>query len=255
MPREGNSAFSAALLEPDAPVPQNIVDPEGCIAPKRFAVYRNNVTTSLTEAMGSTFVSVKNMVGENFFNQVARAFIRANPPKSPVLYEYGEGFDDMLAGIEQLKHLPFLPEIARADRAWLESFHAADSAILSPEEMGAIAPDELDGLRFVAHPAARLIRSDYPLHAIWISARDAKMPENAEGAQSILITRPDIEVRSMALDAAQTGFFASLIDGAPLGVAAEVAMSISDEFDLPGALGLVLQSGAFGPLVPGERGQ
>ena len=51
MPLEDRqAAFAGALLDPRLPVPQGVVDPAGNPAPKRFAVYRNNVTVSLIEA-------------------------------------------------------------------------------------------------------------------------------------------------------------------------------------------------------------
>ena len=43
--------FAAALLDPDAALPPGVIDPRGRPAPKRFAVYRNNVASSLVDAL------------------------------------------------------------------------------------------------------------------------------------------------------------------------------------------------------------
>ena len=42
------SDFTAAILDPDAPVPPGLLDPEGRPAGKRFNVYRNNLAASLS---------------------------------------------------------------------------------------------------------------------------------------------------------------------------------------------------------------
>ena len=84
---DGQTGFTEALLQPDAPVPQNVVDPKGRIAPKRFAVYRNNVTVSLVEALKATFPAVVALVGEAFFAEMARQFVRKTPPQSPLMFK------------------------------------------------------------------------------------------------------------------------------------------------------------------------
>src|SRR5690606_21749375 len=122
------------------------------------------------------------------------------PPLSPVLHEYGEGFVDVIARTDAAERLPFLPQLAEADRAWLRPYHAADAQVLSPADRGAVDPDRLHDSVLEPHPATRLIDSRFPLHAIWTAARDGRMPDRAKGPQSILITRPYDEVRTRALD-------------------------------------------------------
>ena len=79
------SAFAEALLDPDRPLPAGIIDPDGAPAPKRFAVYRNNVTVSLIEALAAGFPVVQRIVGEEFFGAMACEFVRAHPPGSPLV--------------------------------------------------------------------------------------------------------------------------------------------------------------------------
>ncbi|MEZ5722575.1 MAG: DNA-binding domain-containing protein [Paracoccaceae bacterium] len=69
-----------------------MVDAAGRAAGKRFDVYRNNVVVSLSEALATGFPVVRKLVGEAFFSAMAGVFVRAHPPRSPVLTMYGEGF-------------------------------------------------------------------------------------------------------------------------------------------------------------------
>ena len=247
MQREGQDAFAEALIRPEAEMPAGIVDPEGNPAPKRFAVYRNNVTVSLTEALLATFGAVAAMVGEDFFKEMARAFIRTNPPESPLLMEYGLGFPEFIENFERADSLPFLADVARVDRAWLDAFHAADASSLDPGQLAGVGENDLLALRFRVHPATRFISSAFPVVAIWTAGKsgEAAAGIDPELKQSALIARPDIEVFVHALTPDEVVFFSLLIEGKPLGEAAEKAIEINAEFDLAKALGLMISSGAF----------
>ena len=60
-------AFGAALLDPDLPLPAGVTGPNGKKAQRRFAVYRNNVTVGLVDALAAIFPAIQRLVGEGFF--------------------------------------------------------------------------------------------------------------------------------------------------------------------------------------------
>src|SRR5438105_4199994 len=91
-------AFSAALIDRDRAVPRGLVGPDGEPSPRRFRVYRNNIVASLTEALSDMFPAVCRIVGEDFFRAMARTYLLANPPVSPILLGYGGSFADFIAG-------------------------------------------------------------------------------------------------------------------------------------------------------------
>ena len=247
MQPDGQTAFTSALLAPDAPVPHNIVDPKGRIAPKRFAVYRNNVTVSLVDAVKSTFPAVMALVGEDFFAEMARQFVRRTPPRSPLLFEYGRDFPGFVEGFPPASGLPFLADVARLDRAWLDAFHAADAKPLDAAGLAGVNEAALAETRFAASPATRLVASDYPLVTIWQAARSGQQPQfdSAPQPEWALVTRPDLDIGVLALTPATGALFAALIAGETLGTAAERALARDPEFDFPSALGVVLTGGGF----------
>ena len=93
-PVAGEAAFARALFEDALPAGLAAYPPE--IAQARFAVYRNNVASSLIKALEARFPVIERLVGDAFFKGVAHAFIRAHPPRSPVLMEYGDAFPAFL---------------------------------------------------------------------------------------------------------------------------------------------------------------
>ena len=70
------------------------------------------------------------ITGVDFFRAMARFHIRATPPTSPLLFEYGRDFPDFIETYEYARAMPWLADIARIERAWLDAYHAADAGPL-----------------------------------------------------------------------------------------------------------------------------
>ncbi|WP_265518556.1 DNA-binding domain-containing protein [Nitratireductor luteus] len=253
--RSYGAAFSAAILDPDQPKPDRITGPRGKAADKRFNVYRNNVTYSLVTALAEIFPAVARLLGEHNFRLVARDFLRAHPPRSRMVIEYGHEFAGFLAKLEPVRHLKYLPDLARLERAWLDAYHAADAAPLAPEEVGTLPPEALAGACFISHPAARIVRSRYAIHALFTANRGGEMPERIDAGEpeSVLITRPNLQVKVYKLAPGQFSFIEALMSGRNLQAAAEAAIGNTPSFDLAPAIGLLIESGAFHACMGAER--
>ena len=116
--------FSPALINPDQETPAMVTGPKGKLAVKRFNVYRNNVTVSLIDALASIYPAVQRITGVEFFRAMARFHIRATPPRSPLLFEYGRDFPAFIEHYEYAQSMPYLADVARIERAWLDAYHA-----------------------------------------------------------------------------------------------------------------------------------
>jgi Putative DNA-binding domain len=90
------AVFAAALLDPDRAAPAAVSGPNGKSARKRYGVYRNNVIVSLINALAAVFPATMRITGVVFFRAMARFHIRAKPPTSPLLFEYGRDFPDFI---------------------------------------------------------------------------------------------------------------------------------------------------------------
>lgn len=132
------AAFTAGLLDPDRAPPDSVSGPNGKAAIKRYAVYRNNVTASLIDALAASFPATLRITGPDFFRAMARFHIRETPPTSPLLFEYGRDFPDFIERYEHAQSMPWLADVARIERAWLDAYHAADAEALSAEALASI---------------------------------------------------------------------------------------------------------------------
>lgn len=233
--------FKVALLDASRPVPPGLTDARGRVAGARFNVYRNNVATSLGEALQTGFPATAALLGETNFKTLAQGYLRSNPPSSPLMLLYGGRFPRYLANIPALKKMGYLPDVARLEYALRQSYHAADAAEIPTERLADLAPTDLNNAVLIFAPATRLVASDFPILAIRAKALGTH-PEALPGvAQPCLITRRDFDPEAQAITEAQAALIATLMQGTKL-----LTASLSHpDADLGQCLALLLSRGAL----------
>ena len=232
--------FTAALLDAAQPVPHGLSDPEGRGAGKRFDVYRNNVAVSLTEALETAFPVVRKLLGDENFRKVASVFLRAHPPTSPLMMFYGEAMPEFLEHFPPVAKWGYLPDVARLELALRHSYHAADAAPIDPAELQSLAPEALMSARVTLAPSVRLLRSSWPVHALWRFNMEPGAPKPEARAEDVLIVRPEFDPDPVLLPPGAAHFVSALQGGQPLGQAFDEALSEFPEFDLTTTLGLLI---------------
>jgi hypothetical protein len=248
------AAFSPALLNPQGETPTVVTGPNKKTAVKRFNVYRNNVTVSLIDAIASIFPATQRITGVEFFRAMARFHIRVSPPQSPLLFEYGRDFPDFIERYEYARGMPWLADVARLERAWLDAYHAADRETLTPTALAALPQERLADVAFVPHPATRIVRSDFPTVSIFVANRTVEIvgPVEASAAEDALITRPDLDVVVRHLPDGGAIFLAHLISGTTLGEAASAAFEAIPAFDLGANIAGMIEAGVFAAIRHGD---
>lgn len=239
--------FAAALLDPAATAPPEVTGPDGGPTRRRFEVYRNNVLSALGNALESAFPAVVKLVGADFFRVMARTYVLDNPPRSPVLLDYGATFPDFIERFEPAASLPYLPDVARLEQAWRQAYHAAEAMPLEPSALGAVPPEALDSLRFTVHPSFRLVESRFPIVTIWrMNVSDAPVrPVDFGVGEDALIVRPDADVEVRIVPPGGVAFVAALAAGETLGTAAAAGQASDSAFDLAGNIAGLIEAGVL----------
>lgn len=234
--------FAKGLLDPSRPAPEGVVDPAGRPAGKRYDVYRNNVVVSLIEALAAAYPVIQKLVGDEFFAAMAGVHVRAHPPKSPLMIQYGADFPHFLADFPPLAHLPYLGDVARLERARRRVYHAADATSLTAETLAKRDSLALLDTRLVLHPALAVVCSQHPVLTIWRkNMNEPELPLPANG-ECVLISRPADSLQMQGISPASRIFIEAL-ENAPLGQAIEAALHADPAFD-PGAnLAAILSAG------------
>jgi hypothetical protein len=238
----GQTAFAAALLDPQTSPPPGLTDPEGRPAGRRFDVYRNNVSASLTDALATGFPVIEKLVGRDFFRAMAGVFLRAHPPEDPRLQLWGGRFPGFLAGFEPVAQLPYLPDIARLELGLRQSYHAADVAPLPLEGR---APADVLELRPRLAPATLILASRFPVLSIWLRNTTEPHLVPQRRPETVLITRPGYDPVPHALPRGGHTFARHLKGRLTLAEAVTATQAIDPEADIPAILTLFLSSGAL----------
>lgn len=240
--RVTQSDFTAGLLNADQPAPEGVINPDGSPAIKRYDVYRNNVAVSLSDALATAFPVMQKLVGDEFFRAMAGVYLRAYPPHSPLMMFYGTEMPDFLRHFDPVKHLTYLPDIAKLELALRHSYHAADAEAIDANAIAGIDGAQLMDLRLTFAPSLHVLRSDHPIYGIYRANTDAQAPKPSGQAENVLITRPQFDPQLHPLSVADADCLGSLMAGNPLGVAMTDAGA---DLDLGTLLGLLLQQSAI----------
>ncbi len=246
------SQFRTALLDPALPVPDGLGDGRGGPVGRRFDVYRNNVVSSLIDALEVGFPAVQKLIGPVNFRAIMAVFLRQHPPQAPMIAVYGAALPGFLSGFAPLAHLGYLPDVARLEQALRESYHAKDSEALDPAILQDMAPADLMAARITLAPALRLIRSPWPVHGIWAYNMEDGAPQPGAAPEDVVITRPAFNPDMAVAGPGGATFVAALAGGQTIGAAYDTALTDAPQFDLSAILGILISGSALHRLIPGD---
>lgn len=251
------TTFAQALLNPDLACPADLTTCNGSDPETRFAVYRNNVTVSLIDALADTFPIVLELVGEEFFRAMAKVFVRACPPRSRVMAYYGASFADFVDSFPPAASVPYLSDVARLEMCRVRAYHAADVPPINPDALGtALAdPHQLLSLRLVLHPSVHLIESAFAIFSLWAAHQGALCISTVDPlvAEVALVFRNGLDVDTLALSAGAGLFIGALQRGEPLVAAAATASSAEQEFDLAHAMAMLIRFQLITHITTGDK--
>jgi len=242
-------AFASALLAPDRACPDGLFSSNGADPASRFAVYRNNVHSSLINALATAYPVTAQLVGDKFFRAMAGLFVQTNPPGNPLISEYGSAFADFIQGFEPAASVPYLADVARLERLRVRAYHAADCQVLDQhsvlEQLQGCA--QLGQLRVRLHPSLATLESSYAVVSVWAAHQTdgAVANLNPWHAQGALVLRQGLAVKVFAVDSGSVTFINRLNQGAGLEMAIADALKASDEFDLHLCLTLLISHDAI----------
>jgi hypothetical protein len=238
------AAIAHAVLSPEAPVPREIEMPHRGASSNRFDVYRNNVVLGLINALGTRYPVVRRLLWDEAFNAIARLFISASPPRSPVLHEYGQDFPDFVREFGSVASCDYVADVAELESARVRAYHSVDAEPLTRAAFAALEPGEFVSMRVHLHPSVTLLNSNFPIVTVWESQQagnDGYVREWKK--ETALIARPSLDVEVWRLPEGGFEFLGALHDGDTVARAIERATLATAGFDLTACLTLLIGSG------------
>lgn len=221
----------------DAPIPATVRAASGPAHAGRFGVYRNNVISGLIRAVAARYPVVRKLLWDDAFRRAAHLYVTSEPPRSPVMLEYGDSFPRFLRGIGRCAASDYLADVAELEAARTRAYHAADATPLSRDAFAALAPEDLPDLRVRLHPSLTLLESRFPVVGIWQANRQDREEGNDNmlrewKPECALIARPRFLVEVRPLSAGVHAFIAALAEGRTVVSAIAQGMANQPGFNL-----------------------
>jgi hypothetical protein len=201
---------------------------------QNMIVYRNNIITTLVRTLFDIYPMIVKLVGDDFFRMTAKQYISRYPSRSSNLHDYGQYFSDFLSEHPQCKDLVYLPEVARFEWACHTLHFAADHAVFDVRQLEKLSPSDYERLHFVLHPAAQLIKFQYPILRILDLCKNETDDEIhlTEGGINLLIIRRDLDILLTPLTPCDFTFLSALHDAKTLSASLQEALQIDPAFNL-----------------------
>jgi hypothetical protein len=194
--------------------------------------YRANAGAAAQRALAAAFPTIEQLVGEESFAALARAFWQAEPPLRGDLAWVGERLPAFIAASDQLADEPYLGDCARLDWAVHVAEHAAD-ALDGIDGLALLSDTDPSQLRLRLRPGTAVIASPHPVATIWQAhrsdAEDRFAPVREAfrtgRAENALVWRDGWRVQVSALGDADARFTQAVLDGHTLADALAAAGS------------------------------
>jgi len=249
--RELQRRFYRALVRPHGPAGDAALDPEllqhvrgdAALGPRdRIDIYSGMYCARLVEVLTEDFPRVLAHLGRERFHALAHAYLEDRPSTHPSVRHLGATFADFLARSRDTEMPPFVPDLARLERARLDVFDAPDAAIVTLDDLRQIPPQDWGDLRFHLIPALGLLESRWPLHEIWAAGADSPEREWRPAYVSLRVWRQGFLVYQAAMDETERAALACLQRAMPFGeVCATLEHTVSQEEAAQQAGALVLR--------------
>jgi hypothetical protein len=206
----------------------------------RLAVYRGNWYANAGKALAGAYPVTAKIVGAEFFEALAREYLRRHASTSGDLNEHGEAFPGFVSGFEHTRDLPYLPDVARLEWLVHRAYYAADAAPADPRTLAPLLARDPAALRLTLAPACATIESRWPVARIWEihqddCAGDFSVDLDA-GAQRAVVHRPRFRVAVAALAPGAFRFLERTAAGGSIASALEAALQADARFDFAAAL-------------------
>ncbi len=252
---ERQQALLAAVAAGDAPV--SVLRESGARLQRGLAAYRANADANADRALGTSFPTVRAMLGEEQFARLAAEFRRAQPPLRGDLGEWGDGLAAWIESHPGLTAWPWLADSARLDFAVHLNERAADAA---PDlvSISLLRDHDPDRLQLCLVPGCAVLESAWPIGTILLAHRlEGAAAESAFATvraalaerrrEQVLVARQGWRGAVHPIDLATLGWLRALQAGCSLGKALERA---GNAFDFTAWLALALRESWLERIVP-----
>jgi len=201
----------------------------------RLALYRGNLFAAAKKALGSAFPITVKIIGAEFFEGLAREYMRRYPSVNGDLNDYGEALPRFVAEFAHTQDLPYLPDVTRMEWLAHRAYYAKDAQSFDLNRLASISGNAQAELHPVLAPSCALLESRWPVARIWQVHQDDYAGEFSvdfdAGPERILISRPLFRVEVTSISAGAFRFLQGAQRGASIARSLDAALAEEPDFD------------------------
>ena len=167
-------AFVANLLNRESNEAEFLseLQPVGLLSEeKQLSIYRSNINGAHQKVLAQIYPACLNILGEDYFNQLCRAYRIEYPSTDPDLNNYGKHFSFFIKEQSEihneLSDFEYLSELAWLEWHWHASYYARDEEEFSFEKLALVKAEDQNKLVFKLSWSFSLYSTIYPLLDIW----------------------------------------------------------------------------------------
>lgn len=203
---------------------------------ERFALYRGNVSAIWQQSCVNAYPVLQQLVGADFFDDLARAYGRHHPSQSGNLTEFGSNMPSFLGTLESCRSYPYLSDIAALEWLVHRAYYLKHHTPLTVEELASVPPDQLSNVQCELQPCCALFDSPWAISDIWLAHQSTNpiFPDQISRRSHCLIWRlswrSSWKVKVSQLSAGSYAALQALQAGHMLGAALDKALTVDPEF-------------------------
>jgi hypothetical protein len=201
--RQLQREMQSGLLGEESVIEAHIADTPPLTKEARLGIYRHAYLARLIEALRDYYPVLHQILGDEDFEALGTAFVRAHPSVHRSIRWYGREVAAFLRVEPPFAEQPILAEIANFEWSLAESFDSADEGVLGRGALASVEPAEWAHLTFRFHPSVQRLTFEWNTVAVWkaLSAEEAPpAPERFADAVEWLIWRRNLENYFRSLD-------------------------------------------------------
>jgi hypothetical protein len=217
--RDAQASFWRALHAGEAdPALTALVLPTPTLVPAaRIEIYQDMYFWRLYEVLREDFPKTHEALGDDF-EHLVRSYLARHPSSHPSVRHLGAHLAAFLETDALARSRPWLPDLARLERARVDAFDAPDAVPVRANDLCAVSPGAWAELRFTTIPAVEVIRSRWPVHEVWAAPQ---APPSGPRATSVRVWRQEFTVFHAVMDEVEDAAFTALRAGEPFGAVCE----------------------------------
>jgi hypothetical protein len=237
--------FQEFLLRSTAGIVDHVAGTDRVPLATRLRIYSDAYYSRLTEALGSNFPALAELIGEKDFERLAAQYIATHDSRFASIRYYGDELAQFLATEPRYRPVPLLADLARWEWTMAAVFDASDAEPVGSRALSGKAPQDWATMRLTFHPSVHVLEFAWNAPQIWKAVMDgATRPAAAVSREPVswLLWRYEMKERYRSLGPAEEDALATALSGETFGDVCAVMCTHFKEEEAPAEAAALLRN-------------